>query len=646
MTMLDRMRRHKNWLKWSLGLVCLAFVVFYIPDFLQSSTGTGLVGGDRVATVDSRTISATDFRRRYLAQLSAYRTAYGGKLDDAMLKQMQIDQQVLQQMIQEHMDLAEAERLGIRVSDQEVRAQILSMPGLQENGQFIGEQRYRQLLSTQNPPLTPADFEQQIRQGLMTDKFRAGLTEWMSIPEAELENEYKLRNEKVTLQIVAVLADNFKLSAAASDADIAAMFEKNKERYRVPEQRKVRYVRINTADVAAKLTVPRAEVERVFNERAASFTSPEQIRASHILLKIEEGQDEAKIRARAEQILKDAKAPGADFAALAKQYSEDEGSAPQGGDLDYFSRGRMVPEFETAAFGMQPGQVSDLVRSQFGFHIIKVTDKQAAISPSLSDESFYKQVEVQAAREMADTQVADLGDALMRDGQTPATLDKAAAARGVKMEETPFFSRGGLVPALGPQSPASTLAFQVEENIVTGPIAEPTGRLIFYVSGKRDPYLPKFEEVRSQVRDDLIQERANDLAKKRADALAADLKKAADFQQGAKAAGLEAVASMPLTRGGVIPNIGRSPDVDAAAFSLAVGGVSDAIATPQGAAIIKVVSRQAITSADFAAARDKFRGEALGERRNRFYQTYMQKARARMKIEIDREALTRAIGQV
>lgn len=643
MTMLDRMRRHKNWLKWSLGLVCLTFIVFYIPDFLQTSTGAGLAGGDRVATVDSRGISATEFRRRYLAQVNAYRTAYGGKLDEATLRQMQIDQQVLQQMIQEHMELAEAQRLGITVSDQEVRTQILSMPALQENGQFIGEQRYRQLLSTQNPPMTPADFEQQIRQSLMTDKFRAGLTEWMSILDAELESEYKLQNEKVTLQIVAILADNFKLSAAASDADIAAAFEKNKDRYRVPEQRRLRYVRINTADVAAKLTVPRADVERYVNDRAATFTSPEQIRASHILLKIE-GQDEARVRARAEQVLKEAKAPGADFAALAKKYSEDEGSGPQGGDLDYFSRGRMVPEFETAAFAMEPGQISDLVRSQFGFHIIKLTDKQAPISPSLTDENFYKQIEVQAARELADTQVADLADALMRDGQTPAALDKAAAARGLKVEESPFFPRGGLVAGLGPQSPASTLAFQLEENIITGPIAEPTGRLIFSVSGKRDPYLPKLEEVRSKVRDDLIQERANELAKKRADALAADFKNAPDFQQAAKAAGLEAVSSMPLTRGGVIPNIGRSPEIDTVAFSLPVGGVSDAIATPQGAAIIKVVTRQGITSADFAAARDKFRGEALAERRNRFYQAYMQKARSRMKIDIDREALTRAIG--
>src|SRR5712692_7690697 len=132
MTMLDRMRRHKNWLKWSLALVCLTFVVFYIPSFLRTDTQAAN-SGDRVASVDSRPISVAEFRRRYLAQVNAYRQSYGGNLSDAVLHQLQVPQQVLQQMIEENAEVAEAQKMGITVSDEEVRRQIMAIPGLQEN---------------------------------------------------------------------------------------------------------------------------------------------------------------------------------------------------------------------------------------------------------------------------------------------------------------------------------------------------------------------------------------------------------------------------------------------------------------------------------------------------------------------------------
>jgi parvulin-like peptidyl-prolyl isomerase len=201
-----------------------------------------------------------------------------------------------------------------------------------------------------------------------------------------------------------------------------------------------------------------------------------------------------------------------------------------------------------------------------------------------------------------------------------------------------------MLAELGPQSPVSALAFQQADNAVSEPITVPTGRVIFYVSAKQASYVPKLEEVRAKVRDDLIQARAVDLAKKKANEVAAQLKTAPDFGKGAKAAGLDAVVSQPLARDSVIPNIGKSPEVDAVAFALPVGGVSGAIVTPQGAAIIKVDAKQSVSPAEFASAKDKFRVEALNARRQRFYQSYMDKARAKMKIDIDNDALKRAIG--
>jgi peptidyl-prolyl cis-trans isomerase D len=641
MTMLDKMRRHKTWLKWSLALVVLTFVVLYIPQFVDPSASGGMTG-DRLATIDSRSITVADFRRRYMAQVQDYRARFGDKVSDELLQQMQVPQTVLQQMIQEKAELTEAERAGIKATDAEVRAQIMSFPGLQENGQFIGEERYRQLLAQQRPPISPADFEESVREQLILDKFRAGLTEWMSVSDAELEREYKQRNEKVTLDVVSVLADNFKTQVNPSDADISAHFDKNKETYRIPDQRKIKFVRINPADLAATIKVSKEEVERNYNAQLGKYTTPEQIRASHILLTTE-GKDDATVRAEAEKVLKEAKS-GADFAALAKKYSQDESNAQQGGDLDYFTRGRMVPAFETAAFALAPGEMSDLVKTEFGYHIIKLTDRKPAIVRPLSDPDVYKEIESALVREQAELQATQNASSLKAAVKTPQDLDRAVASRGLRMEESGFFARGGMIEGLGPQSPVSMAAFELADNTVSEPIPGPTGTVLFYVSGKQESYVPKLDEVRSRVRDDVIEDRARALAKQRADALAGQLKAASNFQAAAKAAGFEAVTSNPIAREAVIPNIGRSPEIESMAFSSPVGTVSNAITTPQGAAIVRVASRQDVSAADYAMAKDNFKTEVLSERRARFYQAYMEKARAKMKIDVDPEALKRAIG--
>src|SRR3954469_12755754 len=203
MTMLDRMRRHKGWLKWSLAIVVLAFILLYIPSFLQTDAN-GAVGNNRVvASVDGREITAARFRRAYEQQMQAYRSAYGGNVDEKMLKQLGIDQRIVQQMIEEETALAEAGRLRISATDEEVRARIAALPAFQENGHFMGEDRYKQLLQMQNPPMTPSEFEEQVRRSVTVEKLHGALTDWVTVSDTELEGEYKRRNEKVKLAVVA-----------------------------------------------------------------------------------------------------------------------------------------------------------------------------------------------------------------------------------------------------------------------------------------------------------------------------------------------------------------------------------------------------------------------------------------------------------
>ena len=639
MTMLDRMRRHRDWLKWSLGLVCVAFVLFYIPDFLRGS-GADAASSDTIAKVEGREITSGEFRRTYQAQLQAYRSAYGNNMSDQLLKQLGIDQQILNQMVDERAALAEADRVGISVSDEEVRQRIFAMPAFQENGQFIGDSRYQQLLRMQRPPLSPSEFEDNVRHGLAVEKLRASLTDWLSVPDNELEKEYRRRNDKVKLAVVSFTADNFRSQVSATDAEVASYFDAHKNDFKIPEKRKIRYLLIDIDAMRAKVNIPDADVEKEYKNNEEQYKTPEQVRASHILLKTE-GKDDAAVKAKAEEILKQARS-GADFADLAKKNSEDEASAKNGGDLDYFGKGRMVPEFDAAVFAMEPGQISDLVKTQYGYHIIKLVDKKPATTRPYAQVQ--QQLHDQLAYQRAQAQAADLAQTLEKQIKSPGDLDKVGKAQGLAVQESGFFARDEPILGLGPAPEAANKAFDMKQGEVAGPLRASRGFVFETMVAKQDPYVPKVEEVKERVRDEVIKQKARDASKAKAAEIAAKLKSAGDFEKAAKAAGLEAKTTELITQDAPIPDLGNAPAVTDAAFKLPQGAVSDPIATDNGTAVVKVLEKKEVATEEWTTSKDKFREELLTDRRNRFFSAYMGKAKQKMKIEVNRESLQRAVS--
>jgi peptidyl-prolyl cis-trans isomerase D len=641
MTMLDRMRRRRNILKWTLAAVVLTFVAFYIPDFVSTVPTTGAAPGEVVAEVGGREVTASEFQQRYISQIQSYRNQFGGSINTSLLRQLGIDQQILNQMIEEQIALIEADRNGIRVTDDELAQQILSLPGLQENGQFIGEARYQQLLQTQNPPMTASQFEEGLRRSLIVDKLRAALTDWMAVPESELEREYTQRNEKVKLQVVALTADRFRDKVTVSDADVAAHYQSHSAEYRRGEQRKIKYLLLDRELARQKVVVPPSDVQRYYNDNIEQYQTPEQIRASHILLETA-GKNDADVKKRAEEILMQVKG-GADFAELAKKVSEDKGSKANGGDLDYFGRGRMVPEFEQAAFAMQPGQISDLVKSQFGYHIIKVVDKRAGSTRPLDEVR--TQIQQQLAMQTADQRIAEQAGTLEKRIDDPGDLDTVAKELGLMAQDSGFFQREDPVPGLGVAPQVSSEAFSLMDKQVSAAITSARGPVFITVTEKKDPYVPKLDEVKDRVKEDLIRERATELSSQRASAIASALKSATNFVTAAKAQGFEARDTELIARNAALPeNIGVSPEVDKVAFALPVNAVSDPIKTNDGTVIVKVVEKDSVTPDEFRKAKEAFRAEILSERRNRFFSAYMTKARARVKPEINSDVLQRIVA--
>jgi len=639
--MLDRMRRHKGWLKWSLGLVVVTFILLYIPDFLRAKDPAGsALPGDQIAQVNGRGVSVLEFRTAYQRQVAAYRQAYGANVSEQLLRQLGFEQQVLQQLINEQAMVAEGERLGMTVTDDEVRQRVLAMPEFQLNGQFVGEEQYRAMLNTARPPMTPGEFEAGLRRQLLVEKLRAVVTDWVAVTDAEADAEYARRNEKVKVQLVHVAASAFLGQVTATDAEIAAYFDGHKEAYRIGERRKVRYLLVDVESLRQGIIVPSREVERYYNDNIELYSTPEQVRASHILFKTE-GKDEAAVRAAAEKVLQEAKG-GADFAELAKKHSEDDSNAKLGGDLDYFARGRMVPEFDEAAFGAQPGLLPELVKTGYGFHIIKVVDKKAGSTRTFDEvkAQIREQLVGEKAQRLADVRAEEVA----KEIEAPADLDKVAKARGWKVEETGFFAADEPILALGATPQVSAAIFALKEGEVSAPLRVGRGYAIAALSGRQDPALPKLDDVKDRVRTDVLSEKAGKAASEKAAAAAAALKAAPDFVAAAKKAGFEAKASELVARGAALPEVGVNAAVEKAAFALAAGSVSGPISTADGTTIVKVIERQDVKPDEMAASRESVRQDLLDARRTDFFTAYMMKARERMKIDLNREVLNSILG--
>jgi peptidyl-prolyl cis-trans isomerase D len=636
MTMLDRMRRHKNWLKWSLFLVVLAFIALYFPDFIGTRASSS--PNAEVARVGDERITAGTFQRVYQRQMQAYSQAYGGSVNAQLLKQLGIDQQILRQLIDERAAVAEARRLGLTVSDAEVAQRILAIPAFQQDGVFAGEAVYAQVLANQNPPLTKAEFERNLREALIVDKLRTALTEWVTVSDAEIDAEFRRRNEKLKAELVVFSADAFRSQITLSDEDLAKYFEANKETYRTGERRKIRYVLVDVEALRARATVLPTEVEKYYRDNDQQWTTPEQVRASHILLKTE-GKDGAVVKARAEALLKQVKA-GADFAALAKKESDDEVSKAQGGDLDFFGRNRMVKEFEDVAFSLPVGQVSDVVQSSFGFHIIKVTDKKPGSRKTLDEVR--QQITDQLAYERAQTQAGALADQIAQQAKTAADLQQAAASRGLTVAESGFFTRDEPIASLGPAPEVTNRAFELKDDEVAGPVRVARGLVIFATSGKEDSKLPALADVKERVREDATRARARELSQARAATLAGDF--AENFAGATKSAGLTPVTTELVARGTAWPNVGISAALDEALFALPAGGVSTPIVTDAGTVVARIVEREDAKADQLATSRESLRQELLAERRAKFFNAYMAKARTRLSITVNPDVVRQIVG--
>jgi peptidyl-prolyl cis-trans isomerase D len=635
------MRRHRRWLFVFLWVVILAFIVLYIPAFMGADAGTP---GETLAKVGGQPITVGEFQKAYLRQRQMYERMYPGQLDAEAFRRMGLEEQTFDALVTDRLIELEARRLGLTVDDQELARKIATSPGLQEGGRFIGSREYRRRLELQG--LTVHEFEESARRGLLAEKLRNLVTDGVKVSPAEAEREFRRRNEQLKAEYVLVDAARFRPQVAVDDAEVRARFESAKESYKLPERRVVSYLMLDAPTLQGRIAITEADIDAYYQDHKDDFKEEEQVCASHILVKVKtaestEGHPDAEAKAKAEDLLKNVQA-GVDFADLAKKNSEDQGSAPSGGDLGCFGRGRMLPEFENAAFSLQPGQTSDLVKTSFGYHIIRMASRREEKVPALSEvkERIRQTLMNERLRAMIEEQAA-AASAELRRGRS---LEQAARPLGLQVKKSPPLVRGEAAPPLA--SPALVArAFELKRG-ETDPTPLLVGRGYAFISldEVQPPRVPDLKEVQEKVKSDLVLEKSFERGRQ----MAAELRQRAEsagLDKAATALGLVRKETPGLVgRGQPIGDLGSDAALDQAAFTLPEKTLSDPLRAQAGYAVLRVLERRAFDPAAFEAQKPALMAELRDAQKEQLFRAYLEQARQRFAVERRPEAFRRVVG--
>jgi len=610
-----------------LLIICASMVITLIPGGLGGDVFGGTPGRGIIAKVDGADLTSDEVRTtaRQMAQQDAQR--YGemaAKLMPFLIQQE--TQRAVEQLISRQALLSEAQHLGLRVTPEEVKDELQHgrysatfFPG----GTFIGQVEYEDMLQRAN--LTPAKFEQAVGDDIMLTKLQALISGSASVSDTEIHAQFIKENSKVKFDYAVLKQDDLRKALHPTEEELKAFYESHKTTYAnsIPEKRKVKYAVIDTAKAESGVQVTSDDLRSYYDQHRDQYRTPDQVKVSHILIKTplpgadgkvdEKGVAEAQ--RRAEDLLKQLKS-GAKLEDLAKKYSEDPGSAKQSGSLGWIGKGQTVPEFEKTAFSLPKGQISDLVKSSYGFHIIRVDDKQEAHVKTLDEvkseiEPILKR---QKAQQIAQKQAEGLLKAARDKG-----VDAAAAAQGVPVVTSDFFGRKDMLPGLGPATQFMDAVFSATEKSPPDVAPASQGIVVFQLLGVKPAATPTFEEIRSKVEEEFKNERSAALLGQKIQELSDRAKSEHDLKRAAKELGATVKTSDFVLPDGQVPDVGSMSGQASVALNMKAGEISGPINSGSNAVVLAVLEKQEPTEADYAAKRDQIRDQMLlGKQQERF----------------------------
>lgn len=632
-----------------IAAAVITMVITLVPGVFQDQAA----GGDTYATVrgsgvlgrlfGSKTqISNTELQRVAQRQLQQQRLP-----DFAMPF---IIQRVGQGMIQQAVLLQEADRMGLKATDDDVR-QLLRTGQFGQvlfpKGQYIGDDHYASLIQD-NFGMSRQDFEGQLKKEILINRLRALVTGGLTVPDDEVRKTYREQATKIKFDYAVLSADTLRQQINPTDDELRAFFKQNAARYAtaVPEKRKLQYIAFGEAQTPGGTPqVSQQEIQQYYSQHQAEYQVPEQAKVRHILVKAGPGSDDAAAREKAAAILKRIRA-GANFADEAKKNSDDPGSKEQGGELGPLKRGATVPEFDKAAFSLPVGQVSDLVKTQFGYHILQVEERQTAHTRSLDEvrpiieATLVRQKEAQAQSAFAQQLAAEA---------QKSSLQKVADAHHLSVVTTDYLEQGAIIPGLADGSKMLEQAFAARVGAAPQAASTGDGYGLFQVVDVKAPHAPAFEEYKTRLLDEYREQQLPQLLASKTNALADRAHAENDLVKAAKEFGATVKSSDLVGRDGQVPDVGQMASAAPALFDLSQGQISGPVNTGRSGIVARVVEKQEPSADEIAKNLEPTREQVLDQRREEIFAVFVSNLQAQYqkqgRILVNKKAQSAVPGQ-
>jgi peptidyl-prolyl cis-trans isomerase D len=631
-----------------LLVFCGAMVITLIPGGLGNGFSFG--GGPGVgvvAKVGSEDVTRLEVERQ-AKQLLQQQFPRGSAMAGQLLPYFA--SQAVQQLIMQKAVLSEAQRMGLRATDEELRDELQHgryASTFFPNGNFVGQDAYEERL--QQASLTVPQFEEGVKDQILFEKLRGLIAGGANVTDAEVHQEFEKRNTKVKFDYAVLKKDDLLKTINPNEAELKAFYERNKASYAnaIPEKRKVSYVLVETSKLMAESPVTDQEIQSYYDQHRDEYRVPEQVNVRQILIKTplpgSDGKVDAKgldeARKKADDVLKQLKA-GGNFEELAKKYSDDP-SGKSGGSVGWVKRGGFpVPDVEKAAFSLPKGGTSDVINAGYAFVILHVDDKQDAHAKTLAEvkgdiEPILKQ---QKAARAAENQA----NALVSQARTGG-LEKAAASKGLQPVTTDFIARTDALPGIGASQPFTEAVFSAKEKAPADEVQLPQGYAIYEVEAVKPPQTPTFDEIRSRVETEFKNERVGTLLTQKTQELSDRAKASHDLKKAAKELGATVKTSELVLPDGQVPDIGSMSGGASVAFTMKTGEISAPIDNGNTGVVLSVTERQDPTDQDFAAKKDQIRDSLLQKKQGDLFALFVSNLKDQMeksgKIKINQEEM-------
>jgi len=625
--MLNSMRKNLKSLSWVLWVVVIAMGLFAFTSFGDAMKSQN--SRRWVALVDGEPVSVEEFQQRYRALASAYRQAFQGNYDAIAAR---LPRDVLDQLINEQVVLIEAQRVGLAASPREISQLVTQDPAFQVDGRFVGKDRYQRLL--RDSGRDAATWEYTVARSILSIKYQRMVTDPITVSSQEVLEEYRSRNEKVKADYFVLGTEELSAAVVVDEAAMRAFFDTRRDAYQTAERRRAAYVLINAERLGGLEPVADEEARAFYEDNLLRlYSRPAQVRASQIFLAVPAGatpDQEAAVRTRAEDLLLRAQA-GEDFAALARSFSE-HSTQTLGGDMGFFGAGSMRPEFEAAAFALEVGEISELVRSDLGFQILRVTDRRDASVQPFSEvrDPILRQLEFSRSQGAVGRAVNSLRDEVRAD---PTQFLAAAERLGLTVEDTGLLSADGTVESLGAFPQIARSLFQVNVGGVSAAITLPQGSVFLQSTEIRPPEPLSFEQAREPLEADYRQAEGVLAARRKVEN---GLVEGGDLAGLAEKLGATVESTVEFTRRQPVTPF--TPEARREAFLAPLGEVAEPLEIPEGLLVFSVSEHQELEPTLFSADEENLRRSLLQRRRSLLFSSVVQQLRQDSQVQIN-EAL-------